>query len=56
MEIKKPSVIPIYSVAVLWIIYSLVFPMYRLWHFLIPIVLSVVVFLVMKKIFPGKTE
>lgn len=56
MEVKKPSVIPIYSVAVLWIIYSLVFPMYKLWHFLIPIVLSFVLFFVMKKIFPGKTE
>ena len=56
MEVKKPSVIPIYSVAVLWIIYSLVFPMYKLWHFLVPIVLSFVLFFVMKKIFPGKTE
>lgn len=56
MEVKKPSVIPIYSVAVLWIIYSLLFPMYKLWHFLIPIVLSFILFFVMKKIFPGKTE
>lgn len=49
------SAIPLYGVAVLWVLYALFLPLYQLWHFLIPVVLSVPVYLVLKKCFPGKT-
>ena len=51
----KASAIPLYGVAVLWVLYGLLLPLYRLWHFLIPIVLSVPTYLLLKKRFPGKT-
>ena len=51
----KPSAVPIYGVAILWIVYALIFPLYRLWHFLFPVALSVAVYLLLKKKFPGAT-
>ena len=53
-QVHKASAIPLYGVAALWVIYALLLPLYRLWHFLIPVALSVVVYMVLKKRFPGK--
>lgn len=52
-EIRKKSALPIYGIGALWVICGLFFPMYKLSHFFILIVLSVVVYLVLSKIFPG---
>ena len=52
-EIRKKSVLPIYGIGALWVICALFFPMYKLSHFFILIVLSVVVYLILSKIFPG---
>ena len=55
MLIKKiPSVIPYYVTGLSWVLYALIFPMYRWLDFLMVIVLSAAVFCVCKKIFPGK--
>ena len=50
----KASAIPIYGVAALWLLYALLLPLYRLWHFLIPIALSVLLHYVLSIMFPGK--
>ncbi len=55
-EVKKPSVIPIYGLAAVWLLYCLIFPTYRLWHFLLCAVVSVLAYLVLKKFFPGAME
>lgn len=55
-EVKKPSAIPIYGLAAAWLLYCLIFPTYRIWHFLICAAVSVLVFFVLKKIFPGTVE
>lgn len=55
-EIKKRSSIPVYGIAVIWIIYSLIFPLYKSTHFFILICLSVAVYLILSKLFPGKVE
>ena len=55
-EVRKKSVVPVYGVGAVWVIYCLFFPLYRLWHFIILAALSVVVWLVLSKLFPGKTE
>ncbi len=55
-EVRKKSVVPVYGVGAVWVVYCLFFPLYRLWHFIILAALSVVVWLVLSKLFPGKTE
>jgi len=40
------SVIPIYLFAFFWLIYSIAFPLYALWHFLIAAALSAAVYIV----------
>lgn len=53
-EKRIPSVIPIYSAAVVWLIYAMVFPLYKLWHFVVCGLLTVAAFIIMKRLFPGK--
>lgn len=53
--IKKPSVVPVYGTAAVWALYCLIFPMYRLSDFLILIALGIVSYVVLTKLFPGKT-
>ena len=55
-ETKKKSSIPIYGVAAAWVLYCLVFPLYRTWHFLVLAGVAALVYLILSAIFPGKTE
>lgn len=52
--VKKP-VAPIYAVAVLWIVWGLVFPLHKPLHFVLAAIASVIVFCVGKMIWPDKT-
>ena len=52
--VKKP-VAPIYAVAVLWVVWGLLFPLHRPIHFILAAVASVIVFCVGKIIWPNKT-
>jgi len=56
LEIKKKSVIPVYGVTVIWVLYCLVFPLYKTWHFILLACLAVLSYTVLSAIFPGKTE
>ena len=47
---RKKPVSPIYAVAITWLVYGLLFPLYALWHFLIAIVVTIVVWSVVNKI------
>lgn len=51
-EVKKPSVIPIYAIGIIWLGYALLFPMYRLGHFIMVAVLSGIAYLVLTRIMP----
>jgi len=55
-EVKKKSPVPIYGFAAVWLVYSLFFPLYRLWHFIILAVISVIAYFVLSKLFPGTVE
>ena len=55
-EVKKPSVIPIYGIAAVWLLYCLIFPMYNIWHILICAALSVGAYFLLRKLFPGTVE
>lgn len=52
--VKKP-VAPIYAVAVLWLIWGLLFPLHKPLHFILAAVVSVIVFCVARIIWPNKT-
>ncbi len=51
-KFKKRPVAPIYAIALVWIIFSLVHPLYRVSDYVTVILLSAVVFIVAKGIFP----
>lgn len=53
-KIKKPSVIPIYGIAAVFLLYNLFFPMYKLIHLLICAVLAIVCYLVLRKLCPDR--
>lgn len=53
-RIVKKSVLPIYAAAGMWLIYCLFFPLYALWHFLVVIAATAVVFVIFKKLCPDK--
>ena len=52
---KVKSALPLYMAALVWIVYSLIFPMYKLVHLLVCAALSVAVCLVGGKLFPART-
>jgi 5-bromo-4-chloroindolyl phosphate hydrolysis protein len=54
-EIRKKSVVPVYGLAGVWLIYCLLLPLYRPWHFLILIALGIAAYAGLSKLFPGKT-
>ena len=49
---KKKPVLPIYAIAVVWVIYTLVHPLYQVSDYVSVILISVVVFIVAKGVFP----
>ena len=55
-EVRKKSPIPIYGLAAVWLLYCLIFPLYRLWHFIILAIISVIAYFVLSKLFPGTVE
>lgn len=54
-EVHQKSVVPYYVVGLCWLIYSLMFPLYRLQDYLVITVMSVLFYIIAKKVFPGKT-
>ncbi len=52
--IKKRSVIPIYAIGLVWLLYALIFPLYRLADVLIVLGVSIGVSLLLRKVIPAK--
>ena len=58
-EVKKivhKSAAPLYAVAVVWVLYALLFPLYRIIHFAIVIIASALVYLIAKALCPDIVE
>jgi hypothetical protein len=51
---KKNSVLPIYSIAVVWVLFTLFHPLYQVSDYVTVILLSALVFLVAKAIWPNE--
>ena len=56
MEVKKKSVVPVYGVAVVWVLYCLIFNVYKTWHFIVLACVAVLSYIILSAIFRGKTE
>ncbi len=54
-KVTKKSVAPIYAVAVLWIVWGILFPLHKVFHFILAAIASVAVFCIGKAIWPNKT-
>ena len=56
IEIKQKSVVPVYGVALEWILYCSFFPLYKTWHFIVLACSAALVYVVLSAIFPGKVK
>ena len=54
-KVVKKSVAPIYAVAVLWLVWGLLFPLHKVFHFVLALIASVAVFCIGRVIWPDKT-
>ncbi len=50
-KIKKRSVVPIYAVGVVWLAWALLLPLYQRWHYVAAAVVSVLVYVLGRKVF-----
>ena len=55
-EVKHRSVAPYYVIAVSWILFALLFPMYKPGHFAVIIIISIAEFVILRKIIPPRIE
>ena len=55
-EVRKRSVVPIYGLAAVWLLYCLLFPLLRLSDFILLVCASTAAYIVLTLIFPGKIE
>jgi len=56
VEVKIKSAIPVYGIGIVWLLYSLIFPLYMTWHFILIACIGVLVYFLLSKIFPPKIE
>lgn len=54
--ITKKSAVPIWAAAAVWIISALFFPMYRMYHYVIILAISIAVAIILEKVIPPKKE
>jgi len=55
IEIKKKSVIPVYGLMVVWVLYCVFLPLNEVWHFFILVGVGAVSYVILYAIFPNKT-
>ncbi|MEL4106073.1 5-bromo-4-chloroindolyl phosphate hydrolysis family protein [Oscillospiraceae bacterium WX1] len=54
-KVRQKSVLPVYGLAAVWLLYCLFFPLLRLTDYLLLIGCSAAVFIILSRLFPGKT-
>ncbi len=53
---RVPSAMPIYIAAAVWLIFSLIHPLYKFWPLCLCALLSAVAYALSRKLFPGRLE
>ena len=56
IEKKKKSIIPVYGVAAVWVLYCVLFPLNKTWHFIVLACSAALVYVVLSALFHGRTE
>jgi len=56
VEVKRKSAVPVYGIGLVWVLYSLMFPLLMTWHFILVACVSVFAYFILSKIFPGTIE
>ena len=56
IEVRNKSVIPFYGTAAIWLLYALIFPLYRLPDYLIFLAVGLAAYFALAKVFPGTVE
>jgi len=56
IEIKRKSAIPVYGFGAVWVLYCLIFPLFRTWHLIVLVCLAALTYVVLSRIFPGTVE
>ena len=56
IEAKRKSIIPVYGVTAVWVLYCLIFPLYKTWHFIALACIVVLTYTVLIRFFPDKVE
>jgi len=56
VEVKRKSAVPVYGIGVIWVLYSLMFPLYMTWHFILLACISAFAYFILSKIFPVTVE
>lgn len=52
--VTKRSAVPLYGAAAVWAVWCLILPLYKLWHLALLAAVSVGVYFLLAKLFPGK--
>ena len=55
-EVRHSSVAPYYVIALSWIIFAMLCPMYKIGHFIVIILISAAEFVILRKLIPAKVE
>jgi len=56
IEIRKKSAIPIYGAAAVYAVYALIFPLYKLSHFMWGAIAAIAAYFILSKLIPDKVE
>jgi len=56
LEIKKKSPVPVYGAGAVFVLYCLIFPLYRTWHFIVLAVAAALCYVLLSMKFKGTTE
>ena len=54
IEKKEKSILPVYGVALVWVLYCMIFPLYKTWHFIVLACSGVLAYIILSAVFPGK--
>jgi len=56
IEIRQKSPVPVYGAAAAWVLYCVLFPLYKSWHFIALACTAALAYAALSAIFPGKTK
>lgn len=53
-QVKKRSPVPVYITSVIWLLYCIFFPLYKPSHYIFLVIIGLISYILLSKLFPGK--